>query len=248
MTTLEEERPTALVTGASGYLGRAIARRLAHDGFAVVAQYSSNRQSAEALVDAIVRGGGAAISVQADVTDSDSFSSAFEHGRQVFGGIDVLVNSAGVATSGLLAAAGEEDFQEILGVSALGTFHGIRFAAAGMRDNGRVVNLSTTSVAVTTPGMGLYMAAKAAVETLTRSAAKELATRGITVNAVAPGAIESPMFARGKTDQQIAEFTRSHPAGRLGDADDVAAAVALLVSQDAAWISGQVVRVNGGVA
>jgi 3-oxoacyl-[acyl-carrier protein] reductase len=238
----------AFVTGASGVLGSAIARRLASAGYAVAVHYASNERSARAVVESIEERGGAAIAVQADVTDFDSLSAAFAGAVAAFGGVDVLVNNSGIVKLGPLADATQDDYRSTFEVSVLGTLNGIRLAASAMPDGGRIVNLSTTALAVTPPGMGVYTAAKAAVETLTRSAAKELASRGITVNAAAPGAIDSPMFALGKTEQQVAAMALSHPTGHLGSAEDVASAVALLVHDDARWISGQIVRVNGAAA
>ncbi len=235
----------AFVTGASGVLGSAIARRLASAGYAVAVHYASNERSARAVVESIEERGGAAIAVQADVTDFDSLSAAFAGAVAAFGGVDVLVNNSGIVKLGPLADATQDDYRSTFEVSVLGTLNGIRLAASAMPDGGRIVNLSTTALAVTPPGMGVYTAA---VETLTRSAAKELASRGITVNAAAPGAIDSPMYALGKTEQQVAAMALSHPTGHLGSAEDVASAVALLVHDDARWISGQIVRVNGAAA
>jgi 3-oxoacyl-[acyl-carrier protein] reductase len=250
MTTYTNETAsrTAIVTGASGSVGQAIARRLAEDGLAVVVNYAHGEQEAHKTARQITAGGGTAIAAQANVADAGEFAALFAAAEQAFGGVDVLVNNAGVSRLGTIAGATDDDYDAIFDVSTRGTLHGLRMAASHLRDAGRVVNLSSTSLAATTPGLGLYMAAKAAVETLTRSAAKELAPRGITVNAIAPGAIASPMFFEGKTEEQIARVTQAHPAGRLGSVDEIAAVVSLLVTCDADWISGQVIRVNGGAA
>ncbi|RKR75957.1 SDR family oxidoreductase [Frondihabitans australicus] len=247
-TIQQDATAVAIVTGASGELGRAIALRLARDGFAVVAHFSRGEAAAQTLVAEIVAGGGRALAVGGDIADPATSSRLFDAAEQEFGGADVLVSNAGASILGRLADMTDADYDTVMDASARGTFAGLREAATRLRDGGRIVTLSTTSLAVGTPGMGLYMAAKSAVETLTRAAAKELAPRRITVNAVAPGAIASRMFFEGKSPEQIARIADGHPAGRLGEPDDIASAVALLVGQDAGWISGQVIRVNGGVA
>nr|WP_204249226.1 SDR family NAD(P)-dependent oxidoreductase [Frondihabitans sp. PAMC 28766] len=188
MTTSIHVAPkVAIVTGASGELGRAISRRLAHDGLAVIVHFARNEGPALDLVDQIAGAAGRAVAVGGDVAESATFERLFDAAETHFGGADVLVNNAGLSRLGPLAAASDADYDAVFDASARGTLNGLRAATDRLRDGGRVITLSTTSLAATTPGMGVYMAAKAAVESLTRTGAKELAPRGITVNAIAPG-------------------------------------------------------------
>lgn len=209
--------PAAIVTGASRSIGRAVAERLARDGRPVVVGFARRADEAAATVRAIADAGGRAVAVGGDVADRDTVHRLFDAADAEFGGADVLVANAGVSVLGPIASYRDEDYDRVFGASARGTFRCLRAAAERLADDGRVVTASSTAVATATPGMGVYLAAKAAVETPTRVAPKELAPRGITVNAVAPGLVQSEMFADGKTADELASIEKASPRGRLGD-------------------------------
>ncbi|MBJ7291729.1 SDR family oxidoreductase [Williamsia sp.] len=246
MTTLTPA--AAIVTGGSRSIGRAISERLARDGHPVLVNYAHGASDADETVRSIVDAGGRAIAARGDVASAADVERLFANARAEFGAVGILVNNAGVSVLGELSELDDDAYDRVFDVSARGTYNGLRVAAGHLADGGRIVNLSSTAIAITTPRMGVYLAAKAAVETFTRVAAKELAPRGITVNAVAPGLVRSEMFADGKTPEQLASIEKASPAGRLGEVSEIADAVALLTSPEASWISGQIIRVNGGVA
>jgi len=238
---------TAIVTGASRGIGRSIASKLAESGFAVVVNYSGSTADAEGVARAIHAAGGRAQAVQADVSSASDMRRLFDEAEQVFGGVDVLVNNAGVMTPGPLAEADDEQFERHFAVNVRGTFNGLREAARRLRDNGRIVNFSSTTLALNAPGYGIYNATKGAVEGFTRVLAKELGARGITVNAVAPGPVGTELFLNGKSEAEVGRMAGMAPLGRIGDPREIAEVVAFLVSPEAGWVNGQVVRVNGGI-
>jgi 3-oxoacyl-[acyl-carrier protein] reductase len=238
----------AIVTGASRSIGRAVAERLARDGRPVVVGFTHRADEAAATVEALTDAGGRAVAVGGDVADGHTVQRLFDAADVEFGGADVLVANAGVSVLGPIASYDDEDYDRVVDASARGTFRCLRAAADRLADDGRIVTLSSTAVATATPGMGVYLAAKAAVEAMTRVAAKELAPRGITVNAVAPGLVRSEMFAEGTTADELSAIENASPRGRLGEVSEIADAVALLTRPESSWISGQVIRVNGGVA
>jgi 3-oxoacyl-[acyl-carrier protein] reductase len=238
---------TAVITGASHGIGAAVAERLAHDGLAVVINYSGSAETADQLVTKIEASGGRAIAVKADVSDPLAVKALFDAAEQAFGGVDVLVNNAGIMTLSPIATAKDEVFDRMIAVNLKGVFNGLREAGRRMRDDGRVVSFSSSVVGLYQPGYALYAATKAAVEAMTHIFAKEVGARRITVNAVAPGPVDTPLFTDGKTPDLIAQIARSAPSGRLGAPEDIARVVAFLVSPDGAWVNGQVLRVNGGV-
>jgi len=238
---------TALVTGASRGIGAAIAQRLAADGHAVVVNYAGNAAEAEAVVQRIEATGGTALAVQADVADAAAVAKLFDATLAAFGGLDVLVNNAGIMQ---LAAIGDSDdalFDRQVAVNLKGTFNTLREASRRMRDGGRIVNFSTSVVGLKLENYGVYAATKAAVETLTAIHAKEMRGRGITVNAVAPGPTATDLFLAGKSDELVQRLAKMNPLERLGTTGDIAAAVAFLVGPDGGWINGQVLRANGGM-
>ncbi|NDW06702.1 SDR family oxidoreductase [Jiella pacifica] len=238
----------AIVTGASRGIGAAIARRLASDGLAVVVNYAQSRDAADILVREIEGSGGTALAVQADIGASDGMKTLFDTAEETFGGVDVLVNNAGIMALSPIAEAGEADFARQVDVNLGGVFRGMREAANRLRDGGRIVSFSTSVVAMNLPTYGIYAATKAGVETLTRILAKELGPRAITVNAVAPGPVETELFLGGKSDSQVAATIAMNPLKRLGQPEDIAGVVAFLAGPDAGWVNGQTIRANGGVA
>ncbi|MBB5468024.1 3-oxoacyl-[acyl-carrier protein] reductase [Paraburkholderia sp. CI2] len=238
----------AIVTGASRGIGTAIAQRLANDGYAVAVNYAASAGEADALVGAIREAGGKAVAVQADVSKPGDVRRMFEITERELGKVDVLVNNAGVMKPTPLADTPDALYDQAFDINVRGTFNTLREAAARLNDGGRIVNFSTSVLALNLPGYGIYTATKAAVEAFTRVFAKELRGRNITVNAVAPGPIATALFLEGKTDEQIETFAKMPPLQRLGEPEDVAGVVAFLVGPDAGWVNGQVLRANGGLA
>ncbi|TPJ37801.1 SDR family oxidoreductase [Mesorhizobium sp. B2-5-13] len=237
----------AIVTGASKGIGAAIARRLARDGIAVVVNYARGQAEAEALVRAIEADGGKAIAVQADIADPAGIASLFDAGEKAFGGIDILINNAGIMKLSPIAQADDPFFDTQVAINLGGVFRGMREGAKRLRDGGRIVNFSSSVVGLYQPGYGVYAATKAAVEAMTHILAKELGARGITVNAVAPGPVETALFTDGKSAAQIEATAKMIPLGRLGQPDDIAGVVSFLAGPDSGWINGQIIRANGGV-
>ncbi|HEX8614582.1 MAG TPA: SDR family oxidoreductase [Telluria sp.] len=238
----------AIVTGASRGIGAVIAQRLAGDGFAVAVNYASRAGEAGALVAALQAQGARAIAVQGDVSKPEDARRLFEETEQAFGKVDVLVNNAGIMAAVPLVDATDEQFERHFTVNTKGTFNMLREAGQRLRQGGRIINFSTTALALNMPGYAIYNGSKAAVEAFTRVFAKELRGRDITVNAVAPGPVETELFLHGKSDALVAQLASMAPLGRLGQPDDIARVVSFLAGPDGGWVNGQVLRANGGVA
>jgi len=238
----------AMITGASRGIGAAIARRLAKEGFAVAINYSSSQKEAEALLTALQASGARAIAVQADVSKADEVSRMYEVTERELGKVDALVNNAGMLKTLALADTSDALYDQTFDINVRATFNTLREAALRLNDGGRIVNLSSTTLALNMPGYAIYNASKAAVESFTKVFAKELRGRNITVNAVAPGPIATSLFLDGKTGEQIQTFARMPPLQRLGQPDDIASVVAFLLGADSGWINGQILRANGGAA
>ena len=237
----------ALVTGASRGIGAAIAERLAKDGFTVVINYSGNAALAEELAGKIEAAGGKALTAKADVSDAEAVRRMFDAAEAAFGGVDVLVNNAGIMMLSTLAEASDDNFDRQIAVNLKGTFNTLREAAKRLRDGGRIVNFSTSVVGLKLESYAVYAGTKAAVETMTGIMAKEMRGRGITVNAVAPGPTATDLFLNGKSEELVARMAKANPLERLGTPEDIAAAVSFLAGPDGAWINGQVLRANGGL-
>lgn len=238
----------AIVTGASRGIGAAIAERLANEGFTVVVNYSGSAAPAEALVRKIEANGGTAVSAQADVSDPKAVAKMFDSAEASFGHVDVLVNNAGILKTLPLAETSDDEFDRHFAINAKGTFNTMREAAKRLRSGGRIINFSSTTLALNMPGYAVYNGTKAAVEAFTHVFAKELRGRDITVNAVAPGPIATDLFLNGKSDELIAQFAKMPPLERLGQPADIANVVSFLAGPDAGWVNGQIIRANGGVA
>ncbi len=237
----------AIITGAARGIGAAVAERLAGDGLAVVINYAGSADAAGMLVARIREAGGTASAVQADVSDPDAVRALFDAAEHDHGGVDVLVNNAGIMTLAPIAKADDALFDRHVAVNLKGVFNCLREAGRRMRDGGRVVSLSSSVVGLYQPTYGVYAATKAGVEAMTRIFAKEMRGRRITANAVAPGPTDTPLFTEGKTPEQIAGIARMAPMERLGEPVDIANAVSFLAGPDGAWVNGQVLRVNGGI-
>ena len=244
---MKQDTRTAIVTGASRGIGAAIARRLAADGFAVVVNYARGRDEAASVVRAIEGAGGRATAAQADIGASTGMAALFDAAAAAFGGVDVLVNNAGIMKLSPLAQTDDALFDQQVAINLGGVFRGMREAARRMRDGGRIVNFSSSVVGLYQPTYAIYAATKAAVEAMTHILAKELGPRRITVNAVAPGPVGTDLFLTGKSDEQVAAISKMNPLGRLGTPEDIARVVAFLAGPDSTWVNGQVIRANGGV-
>ena len=242
-----QPQKTAIVTGASRGIGADLARKLARDGFAVIVNYNSSADAAEKLVSEITDAGGTARAVAADVASRDGVAQLFDAAKSAFGGVDVLVNNAGIMTGGAIADTDDATFEKQVAVNLGGVFRGMRAAAKQLRDGGRIISFSSSVVGLYQPHYGVYAATKAAVEALTHILAKELGSRGITVNAVAPGPVNTAFFLSGKSDELVANIAAMNPFKRLGEPDDIAHVVSFLASEQGGWINGQTIRANGGV-
>ncbi|MFD2249223.1 3-oxoacyl-[acyl-carrier protein] reductase [Pseudochelatococcus lubricantis] len=241
------EQKVALVTGGSRGIGAAICTRLARDGFAVVVNYAGNAAAADAVVHEIISAGGKAMAAQADVADATAVRRMFDSAEAAFGGLDVLVNNAGIMKLSPLAKADDALIDSQIGTNLKGSINTMREAAERLHDGGRIINFSTSVVGLKLENYGVYAATKAAIETLTAILSKELRGRGITVNAVAPGPTATALFLDGKSAELIEKMAKMNPLERLGTPEDIASVVAFLASPEGGWINGQTLRANGGM-
>jgi 3-oxoacyl-[acyl-carrier protein] reductase len=237
----------AIVTGASGGIGRAVTRRLAADGFTTVVSYSGNSADAEKTVADIEAAGGSALAHRADVAAEREVAGLFDKTLQTFGRLDAVVNAAGIMPLFPIAKPDLEAFDRAVAINLRGAFVVLSQAAQHVANGGRIVAFSSSVIGLALPNYGPYIATKAAVEGLVRVLANELRGRSISVNAVAPGPIPTDLFLKGKTDAQIEWFRKQPPLERLGHTDDVAGAASFLCGPEGAWVNGQILRVNGGL-
>ena len=247
MTQQQQNSKTALVTGASGGIGRAIALRLAADGFAVAVHYAGNPDTADRVVREIEQTGGRAAAMQGDVAEPEDMRRVFDAAAQLTGALDVVVHSAGVMSNLPIAGGDLAAFDRMIRINLRGAFVVLSEAAQRVPSGGRIIALSTSTIGRSFPTYGPYIASKAGVEGLVRVLANEMRGRNVAVNAVAPGPVGTDLFFQGKSDERIAEIARFAPMERLGTPEDVAGAVAFLAGPDGLWVNGQVLRVNGGM-
>ena len=243
------QNKVAIVTGSSRGIGAAIAKRLASDGLAVIVNYAGRAADAEKVVQEILATGGQAVAVKADVSAPAEVAALFDKVEETFGGVDVVINNAGIMQPGLVSLADTDDalFDRLFAINVKGTFNTLRLAAKRLRPGGRIVNFSSSVVGLALPGYAVYAATKSAVETLTNIFAKELRGREISVNSVAPGPTATDLFLEGKTQEQIAHLAKMPPLERLGRPEDIAGVVSFLVGPDGGWVNGQTLRANGGI-
>ena len=246
MTTLKNK--VAIVTGSSKGIGAQIAILLAEAGAKTVINYANDDTAANEIVDKIKAAGGEAIAVQADVSDTKQVKAMFDTTISELGQPDILVNSAGIIICKTIEETTDEDFDRIFSINVKGTFNTLREAATKLNDGGRVINLSSTTTRMMLPTYGSYCATKGAVEQLTRIFAKEVGARKITVNAVSPGPTDTDLFHQGKADETIEQLASTSAFNRIGEPIDIARVVLFLASEEAAWVTGQNIGANGGVA
>jgi 3-oxoacyl-[acyl-carrier protein] reductase len=249
MTTSTNERVdrVALVTGGTGGIGRSVVERLSADGFAVAVHYLGNRAEADKAVAAITEAGGRAIAVGGDVADENDMQAAFDAIEAAFGGIDVVVNTAGIMVLAPVADFNLDDLDRMHRINIRGTFVVAQQAARRLRPGGAIINFTTSVTRTQLPTYAAYVASKSAVEGITLILARELRGRDITVNAVGPGPVATPLFLNGKDDATVANFAKMSPLERLGEPADIAEAISFLAGP-ACWVNGQVLYVNGGLA
>lgn len=244
---MSDRQRTAIITGASRGIGAEIARQLAKDDTAVAVNYANSPDAAEHIVAEIRAAGGQAQAIHADLTDPAAPCALFDAAEAAFGGIDILVNNAGMMQLSSLGESDDAMLDAHVSLNLAAPVRLMREAARRLPEGGRIVSLSSSVVGLYQPGYGLYAATKAGIEALTHVLAKELGPKGITVNAVAPGPVATDFFLRGKSDALVAQIEGMNPFGRLGTPEDIARVVRFLIGTEAAWISGQVIRANGGV-
>lgn len=237
----------AIVTGSSRGIGAATAKRLAQDGYAVTVNYLTNEDLAARVVADIEAAGGRAIVRQGDVADPNAVLALFDANEEAFGGVDVVVNNAGIMNVGPFARMTDEAFDRMLATNVKGGFNVLREAARRTRDGGRIITLSSSIIKATPPGAAAYSATKADQEIFANALSKELAGRNISVNAIAPGAVDTQLL-RQHGEEALRGIPGQTPLGRLGQPEDIAEAIALLCSSAGAWINGQNVFANGGIA
>jgi 3-oxoacyl-[acyl-carrier protein] reductase len=242
------QQKVILVTGSSKGIGAAVARKLAEEGASLIINYAADKEGAEKLIAQLRQNGTEAIALQADVSKAQDVKNMFDAAIAHYGKIDVLVNNAGIMITKLLKDTTDDDFDRQFNVNVKGVFNTLREAATRLADKGSIINFSTTVNRVMLPGYSTYVAAKAAVEQLTRIFAKEIGSRGINVNSVSPGPTNTELFTKGKSEETITRLASLSAFNRLGEPDDIAPLVSFLASDDAKWITAQNIGVNGGMA
>ncbi|WP_025691323.1 SDR family oxidoreductase [Paenibacillus zanthoxyli] len=236
----------AIVTGASRGIGRQVAIQLAQSGAKVVVNYSSNQEKADEVVNTIEQSGGEAAAIRADISKVSEVEALFSETLERFGRLDILVNNAGIMECTAIADVTEEMFDRYFAINVKGTYFACQQAMKHMAKGGTIVNFSTSISGAMLPTYSVYAATKGAVEQLTRQLAKEFGPKDIVINCIAPGQVSTELFLNGKSEELINSYRRMNAFGRLGEPEDIANAIELLVDDKARWITGQTIRVNGG--
>lgn len=237
---------TALVTGGSRGIGRAVVQRFAAEGANVVFSYKSNADAAAQVEESVQGSPGSAQAVQADLGQLDGVRGLFATADESLGGLDVVVLNVGDYERGAIAEVSEEAYDKVMGVNARGTFFGLQEAARRVRDDGRIITISSDATGLREPEESVYTASKAAIEQFSGTLAKEVGPRRVTVNVVSPGTTMTDLTRESNTEAQIAEIAKMSPMNRVGEPEEVAGAVAFFAGPDARWLSGENLHVNGG--
>jgi 3-oxoacyl-[acyl-carrier protein] reductase len=237
-----------IITGSSRGIGMTIAKTLAKNGAKVVVNYSGSEETAKSVVNEILQSGGQAIAIKADVSKSEDVKRLFQKTIEKFEKIDVLINNAGIAIYKLIKDTTDEDFDRIFDINVKGVFNTMREASTLLADNGRIINFSSSVTRLMLPTYGTYSATKSAVEQLTRVFAKEVGAKGITVNSISPGPVNTELFKQGKNEEVIKHLASMSAFNRIGEPEDIAKIVLFLVDEDSKWITGQNIGINGGFA
>lgn len=246
MTDLKNK--TAIITGSSRGLGKKTAIALAKQGANVVVNYNSNESEALSTVNEILSDGGNAIAIKADVSKSEDINNLFEKTIEHFGKIDIVVNNAGIMVTKFLKDFSEEEFDKQFSINVKSVFLMMKKASETLEQNGRIINISSSTSRLMMPGYAVYSANKSAVEQMTRVFAKEIGSKGITVNAVLPGPIKTELFLNGKSDELINRIASLSAFNRIGEVEDIIPIILFLSGQDSQWITGQNIGINGGMA
>ena len=247
MSTTDQGSRVAIITGGSGGIGRASTKRLAEAGYAVVVHYAGNRDAAEAAVHEVTSAGGQGVAVQADVADEKAVTAVFDLAEERFGGVDVVVHTAGQMPLAPLAELELDVLDNVHRTNIRGTFVVCQQAVRRVRPGGAILTFSSSVVGLAFPTYSAYAASKGAVEAMTLILARELRGRDVTVNAVAPGPVATPLFFEGKSQEDIDKSASGSPMERLGTPEDIAEVVAFLAGPQGHWVNGQVIRANGAV-
>lgn len=240
------EHKVIIVTGASKGIGKEIAIQLAKNGAKVIVNYSNSENEAKGTVNAIIKNGGNAFAIKADVSNKKDVTQLFDKTIETYGKVDVLVNNAGIMISKLIKDNTQDDFTNQFNVNVRGVFNTLQEADNKLADNGNIINISSSTAKLMFPTYGIYSATKAAVEQMTRVFSKEIG-RGISVNAIAPGATETELFLKGKSQEFIDKLSSMNAFNRLAKPIDIANVVVFLASDESKWISGQVIGANGAL-
>jgi 3-oxoacyl-[acyl-carrier protein] reductase len=237
-----------IITGSSRGIGLTIAKTLAKNGAKVVVNFSGSEETALRVVNEITQSGGQAVAIQADVSKSEDVKRLFQKTIEKFEKVDILINNAGIAIYKLIKETTDEDFERIFDINVKGVFNTMREASTLLADNGRIINFSSSVTRLMLPTYGTYSATKSAVEQLTRVFAKEVGLKGITVNSISPGPVNTELFKQGKNEEVIKHLASMSAFNRIGEPEDIAKIVLFLVDDDSKWITGQNIGVNGGFA
>lgn len=246
MTDLKNK--TVIVTGASRGLGKKIATELAAKGANIIVNYNSNESEAGSTVDEILAKGGNAIAIKADVSVSKDVKLLFEKTIEYFGKVDIVINNAGIMITKLLKDFSDEEFDSQFAVNVRSVFMMMKTAAEKLEKNGRIINISSSTSRLMMPTYAVYSATKSAIEQMTKIFAKEIGSKGITVNAVLPGPMNTELFLQGKSDETVNRIASLSAFNRIGEVEDITPIILFLSSNESQWITGQSIGANGGMA